>query len=576
MNEGTVFALGTIVFWLGGFLLVAFLGQFARSILQREDRKARNIPIGFLSLALILFGGASANAHLPEFASKGIQIPLVWFVMPFWAWLALVLGVMGALRFAQHISSVSEEEKRVRVREGFGFLVGVLLSLAVLKFFGKPHFEVVGGAVPASLSTILVLSAFALIAILAMAAANRNLKALGVARLVSSHVALIVGSIIFGIPFAFLVITSFKEDRDMSSAEGIIWIPKVQRTVPYNNPKTPVYEANWNGRRVEGSVIEELPDDTVRIDIARPFAVRGSTFVVERSEIREIPVPAPLVTAKIEGQIWKGKIVENLEDGRLRVEFYEPASAVGQTRTFPPTEVEPIRDVGLRWQNYTEALGFLPPETNNGLVYLKNTLLIVVLNVIGTILSSALAAYAFSRLRFPGRDTIFGILLATLMLPAAVTLLPQFLIFKQLGWIDTLLPLWAPSFFGAAFNIFLLRQFFLGIPLELEDAAKVDGSSYLRTFWSVLLPQVKPALAVVAIWTFMGAWNNFLGPLIYINSPENMPISYALQMFQSDRVGEPGLLMAFATMAMVPVLLLFFFAQKYFIEGVALTGLGGR
>jgi multiple sugar transport system permease protein len=221
-------------------------------------------------------------------------------------------------------------------------------------------------------------------------------------------------------------------------------------------------------------------------------------------------------------------------------------------------------------------LSYLPPETKGGLVYLRNTLLIVVLSVVGTVLSSSIVAYAFSRMRFPGRDAMFQVLLATMMLPGAVTLLPQFLIYRTFGWIDTLYPLWVPAFFASAFNVFLLRQFFMQIPMELEDASKIDGCSYLKTFWDIMLPQIKPALAVIAIWTFMGAWNNFMGPLIYINSPENMPLSYALQLFQGDRSGEPGLLMAFATLCMVPVLLLFFFAQRYFIEGVTLSGLGGR
>jgi multiple sugar transport system permease protein len=163
-----------------------------------------------------------------------------------------------------------------------------------------------------------------------------------------------------------------------------------------------------------------------------------------------------------------------------------------------------------------------------------------------------------------------------MMLPGAVTMLPTFLIFRGLGWIDTLYPLWVPAFFASAFNVFMLRQFFLGIPQELEDAAKIDGASHLRTFWTVMLPQIKPALTVVSIWTFMGAWNSFMGPLIYLNSPEKMPIAYALQLFSGDRAGEPGLMMAFATMTMIPVLALFAFAQRYFIEGVTLSGLGGR
>ncbi|HLK15242.1 MAG TPA: carbohydrate ABC transporter permease, partial [Fimbriimonadaceae bacterium] len=222
------------------------------------------------------------------------------------------------------------------------------------------------------------------------------------------------------------------------------------------------------------------------------------------------------------------------------------------------------------------ALEFLPTASNYGLTFLGNTLYLVALSVIGTLLSCSIIAYAFSRLRFPGKNLLFAIMLSTMMLPAAVTMLPQFLIFRSLGWIDTLRPLWVPAFLGSAFNVFLLRQFLLNVPMELEDAAKIDGCTYLKTFWSVMLPQITPALAVIGIWTFMGAWNNFMGPLIYVSSPEHMPIAYAVQQYNSDRSGEPGMLMAVTTMSMIPVLSLFFFAQRYFIEGVTLSGLGGR
>lgn len=187
-----------------------------------------------------------------------------------------------------------------------------------------------------------------------------------------------------------------------------------------------------------------------------------------------------------------------------------------------------------------------------------------------------MVAYAFARLRFPGKNLLFTIMLSTMMLPAAVTLLPQFLIFRQFGWINTLKPLWVTSWFAAAFNVFLMRQFFEQIPFELEDAAKIDGCSYLRSLWSVMLPQVKPALAVIAIMTFLGAWNNFMGPLVYSSSPETLPISYAVQLFNGERNGDPGLLMAFVTMSLAPVVALFAFAQRFFIEGVQLSGLGGR
>ncbi|HVL38782.1 MAG TPA: carbohydrate ABC transporter permease, partial [Fimbriimonadaceae bacterium] len=412
-------------------------------------------------------------------------------------------------------------------------------------------------------------------AAVAMVVAARYAHTRGLAKSAVNHLALVAGSIVFGLPFAFLVTTSFKEDRDMSSPHGIVWVPRVQQTVPYRDPKNPYYESQYQGQTVRGFDVGRA-GALVRIDIVEPFAIRGTIFEADPDSLREVPREVPLVTVSWDGTTARGMVVENLEDGRRRVQALEPAALKGQERVFEPAQVEPVREVGLRLQNYPEALSYLPPETNRGLVYVRNTLIIVILSVLGALLSSSIVAYGFSRMKFPGRELLFAILLSTMMLPAAVTLLPQFLIFRYLGWIDTLLPLWAPAFFASAFNVFLLRQFFLGIPMELEDAAKIDGASYLKTFWQVMLPQIKPALAVIAIWTFMGAWNNFMGPLIYINSPENMPISYALQLFQGERGGEPGLLMAFATMAILPVLLVFFFLQRYFIEGVTLSGLGGR
>ena len=227
------------------------------------------------------------------------------------------------------------------------------------------------------------------------------------------------------------------------------------------------------------------------------------------------------------------------------------------------------------WHNYARALQFLPPETKHGLMYFWNTLYISIMSIIGTVLAASLVAYSFARLRWPGRDLIFVVLLATMMLPGAVTMIPVFLIFKYLGWVDTLRPLWVPAFFGGAFNIFLLRQFFMTIPRDLEDAAKIDGCSFFGIYWRIMLPLIKPALAAIIIMTFMGAWNNFMGPLIYISSPERMPLAYALQLYQSAHSTEYNLLMAAATLVVVPVVLLFFFTQRYFIQGVTLTGIKG-
>jgi multiple sugar transport system permease protein len=187
-----------------------------------------------------------------------------------------------------------------------------------------------------------------------------------------------------------------------------------------------------------------------------------------------------------------------------------------------------------------------------------------------------MVAYSFGRLRWPGRNALFLVLLATMMIPSAVTMMPQFLIYRSLGWIDTLRPLWAPAFFGSAFNIFLLRQFFMSIPTELEDAAKIDGCGPFGIYWRIMLPLVKPALAAIAIMTTLGAWNNFQGPLIYISSPEKMPLAYALQLYQQQHTDNPGMLMAASTLVVLPIIVLFFFTQRYFIEGASLTGLGGR
>jgi multiple sugar transport system permease protein len=321
------------------------------------------------------------------------------------------------------------------------------------------------------------------------------------------------------------------------------------------------------GKRTNGGLL---------LEVTRPYSLQGAQFDASVKNLHRVPQDAKVVTADFGGKPVKAFVAENMLDGRTRLRVMTPTPLKGTEFMALPSETKPLMVPGMKTENYGDALEFLPAEANMGLTYLRNTLILVVMSLLGTILSSALVAYGFSRLRFPGKNAMFAVLLSTMMLPGAVTMLPSFLIFRSLGWIDTLYPLWVPAFFASAFNVFLLRQFFSNIPMELEDAAKIDGCSHLRTFWQVMLPQIKPALAVIAIWTFMGAWNNFMGPLIYVSSPEHMPIAYAVQLFQNDRGGEPALTMAFATMAMMPVLLLFFFAQKYFIEGVQLSGLGGR
>jgi ABC-type glycerol-3-phosphate transport system permease component len=225
----------------------------------------------------------------------------------------------------------------------------------------------------------------------------------------------------------------------------------------------------------------------------------------------------------------------------------------------------------FRWQNYVEAWVRLP-----FLTFYKNTLFIVCFNLIGTLLSSSLAAYGFARLRFRGRDFLFLLVLSTLMLPTQVTLIPTYFIFSKLGWVNSLRPLIIPVYFGSAFNIFLLRQYFMTISRELDDAAKIDGCGFFGIYRRIILPLSKPALGVVAIFQFTYDWNDFFYPLIYINSPKTFPIALGLRMFHGTLLHVPvQQVMAMTLVSIFPVLLVFVLAQRHFIQGIVITGVKG-
>ncbi|GIV19176.1 MAG: sugar ABC transporter permease [Armatimonadota bacterium] len=224
----------------------------------------------------------------------------------------------------------------------------------------------------------------------------------------------------------------------------------------------------------------------------------------------------------------------------------------------------------IRWQNYIEALQSFP-----FLLYLRNTLFVCALVVVGTVLSSALPAYGFARLRWKGRDVLFLMMLATIMLPTQVTMLPVFVMFRTIGWTGTYLPLVVPPFFGSAFAIFLLRQFFLTIPQELSDAARIDGCSEWRIFWQIIVPLSVPALATVALFAFIGAWTDFINPLVYLTDENTYTLAVGLQTFVGRHSSEWNLLMAAATVVTLPLMVVFFFTQRLFIEGITLTGIKG-
>lgn len=220
------------------------------------------------------------------------------------------------------------------------------------------------------------------------------------------------------------------------------------------------------------------------------------------------------------------------------------------------------------YSNYADALTELPFVR-----YFANTSIITFGALIGEVLSSTLVAYGFARMRFPGRDVLFLILLGTMMLPMQVTMIPIFIIFRSLGWVDTFLPLIVPAYFGSPFYIFLLRQFFLTIPGDLEDAAFIDGATHVQTLWRIFVPLSLPAMATVAVFSFMHHWQDFFMPLIYLNSKELKTVSLALQMFRAEFSTDWNLMMAAAVTTSIPCLLLFFFAQRYFISGIVMTGM---
>jgi ABC-type glycerol-3-phosphate transport system permease component len=224
----------------------------------------------------------------------------------------------------------------------------------------------------------------------------------------------------------------------------------------------------------------------------------------------------------------------------------------------------------IQWQNYPDAMTYVPFPR-----YFRNTALITALDIIGKLLTCSLVAFAFARLRWWGRDVLFVVMLSTLMLPTQVTLIPQFVLYKELGWVDTFLPLLIPNFFGGPFMTFLLRQFFLTIPPELDDAARIDGCSSWGIFWRIIMPLSKPALMAVAIFVFNTSWNEFLGPLIYLHSPENYTIALGLRQFQTEHGPEWHLVMAASLLTMLPILALFFFGQRYFMQGIVFTGVKG-
>jgi multiple sugar transport system permease protein len=237
-----------------------------------------------------------------------------------------------------------------------------------------------------------------------------------------------------------------------------------------------------------------------------------------------------------------------------------------ETFTIPPA----LLPESPQWQNFSIAISYAGLYTG-----MLNSTILVLINLVGELLVCSLVAYSFARLRWPGRNVCFVLMLATMMLPSAVTMVPLFILFKELDWLNSFLPLTVPAFFGHPFYIFLLRQFYTTVPRELEDAARIDGASIPQIWARIMLPLVGPALAAVAIFTFRSTWNDFMGPLIYLNDPNLRTMALALWSFRQEAGTEWNLLMAASTMMTIPMVVVFFCFQRYFTQGITLTGIKG-
>ncbi|MBI5096039.1 MAG: carbohydrate ABC transporter permease [Candidatus Hydrogenedentes bacterium] len=362
---------------------------------------------------------------------------------------------------------------------------------------------------------------------------NRH-QVLGIFERIAIHGVLVAAALVMLTPLVWMISTSLKASGH-SLSRGIEWLPWEDIYVS-DALKTPVIVL---GARVRN----EEAGNTIEVGIAS---------LRDRRRRTEVSLP--------EGR-FSGEVLE------YRVRNVSEADQTAEAFWIPCDQLE--RRIGPRWSNYSEALVKM-----RFFSLLANTVAITFLGTLGTVLSCSLVAYGFARFRFPGRETLFMVLLSSMMLPPVVTMIPVYLIFRDLHWIDTLLPLFAPAWLGTnAFNVFLFRQFYMTLPFDLDDAARIDGCSSFRIYWSILLPLSKPVMATVGIFSFTGLWLDFMGPLIYLNSIEKFTLSLGLYIFKGPYTVQWDYLMAATLVVSLPCIVIFFLGQRFFIQGTVLSGL---
>lgn len=368
---------------------------------------------------------------------------------------------------------------------------------------------------------------------------------------------------LFVFPLIWMFVTSIKPvEQTMDSPPS--WLPLA-------------HSVEWDGKRVEVTLDARVEEPSVWL--VRDGAAGSEGRLAPAAGFDPAAEPGWRVERRAEPGWWTvtERSATKVRERAPRRDAVPPEAV--QTRVRPRWENYPVALASMGGRSVEAVEGSVEdrpfnPETDaTFLTFLLNTLLVCSLGVLGAVFSNAVIAYGFARLKWRGRDAFFALTLATMMVPFPVLMVPLYGVFKDLGWVGTLLPLWAPAWFGSAFNIFLMRQFFRTIPEELSEAARIDGASEWRIFWQIVLPLSRPVLAVVALFHFLHAWNDFLGPLLYLTRTPTFTLALALQNFQSQQGGvQWHHLMAASMVTVLPVIVLFFFAQKTFIRGIATTG----
>lgn len=360
---------------------------------------------------------------------------------------------------------------------------------------------------------------------------------------VFAYTLLFGGSAMFLLPLIWMVTTALKPNEQTMSIPPV-WLPRK-------------YEAEYDGKRSEVVRAQHITEPSLWVQLqgekSPAIVPAGSVRDGQWFDARGFPTPVEQMLKEVPARPNAPWEYLRAKDGSWR-------------------DVVPAKDVrseiSFRWENFPVAIQKMQMFPR----YLLNTVILCVLNVVGTVFSSSLVAYGFARINWKGRDKVFLLVLATMMIPFPVLMIPHYALFRELGMVGTLQPLWIGSFFAGAFNVFLLRQFFRGLPDDLTDAARIDGCSEFRIYWQIILPLCKPALTVVALFTFLGTWNDFLGPLIYLTEQKDYTLMLGLQYFQNQTGTEWQYLMAASTLVSAPIIILFLFAQRTFIEGISLSG----